>query len=379
MNYFKLIMKNPFRNKTRSLLAIIGIAIGIATIVALGMITVSLENSTQDTLKNGSAEITVTKVGSSMSSSSGTLNDSYVDELSKIEGVDKTAGMLETSIVATSSSNSRRNSSMFGYTLYGANPDDLSIVGISNINGSIYKNDSEELIVGKNLAEEENYTIGDKIDVYGKDYTITGIFETGSLFYDSAMYTSLTKIQNLTDNEGEISTIFVKINKDAELNTVNDKIKTEYNNTLTTITTEEMSQTIDDTLGMINSATTAIEALAIIIGGLGVINTMMMTVYERTREIGVLKSVGWTKKRILTMIMGESIVLTIISGIIGSILGVLAVIILFNIGDNDMILIYDINIFIKAFAVALTVGILGGLYPAIKASGLSPTEALRYE
>lgn len=379
MNYFKLIMKNPFRNKTRSLLAIIGIAIGIATIVALGMITVSLENSTQDTLKNGSAEITVTKVGSSMSSSSGTLNDSYVDELSKIEGVDKTAGMLETSIVATSSSNSRRNSSMFGYTLYGANPDDLSIVGISNINGSIYKNDSEELIVGKNLAEEENYTIGDKIDVYGKDYTITGIFETGSIFYDSAMYTSLTKIQNLTDNEGEISTIFVKINKDAELNTVNDKIKTEYNNTLTTITTEEMSQTIDDTLGMINSATTAIEALAIIIGGLGVINTMMMTVYERTREIGVLKSVGWTKKRILTMIMGESIVLTIISGIIGSILGVLAVIILFNIGDNDMTLIYDINIFIKAFAVALTVGILGGLYPAIKASRLSPTEALRYE
>ena len=379
MNYFKLIMKNPFRNKTRSLLAIIGIAIGIATIVALGMITVSLENSTQDTLKNGSAEITVTKVGSSMSSSSGTLNDSYVDELSKIEGVDKTAGMLETSIVATSSSNSRRNSSMFGYTLYGANPDDLSIVGISNINGSIYKNDSEELIVGKNLAEEENYTIGDKIDVYGKDYTITGIFETGSIFYDSAMYTSLTKIQNLTDNEGEISTIFVKINKDAELNTVNDKIKTEYNNTLTTITTEEMAQTIDDTLGMINSATTAIEALAIIIGGLGVINTMMMTVYERTREIGVLKSVGWTKKRILTMIMGESIVLTIISGIIGSILGVLAVIILFNIGDNDMTLIYDINIFIKAFAVALTVGILGGLYPAIKASRLSPTEALRYE
>ncbi|MBE6489168.1 MAG: FtsX-like permease family protein [Methanosphaera stadtmanae] len=379
MNYFKLIMKNPFRNKTRSLLAIIGIAIGIATIVALGMITVSLEKSTQDTLKNGSAEITVTKVGSSMSSSSGTLNDSYVDELSKIEGVDKAAGMLETSIVDTSSSNSRRNSSMFGYTLYGANPDDLSIVGITNINGSIYKNDSEELIVGKNLAEEENYTVGDKIDVYGNNYTITGIFETGSIFYDSAMYTSLTKIQNLTDNEGEISTIFVKINKDAQLDTVNDKIKTDYNNTLTTITTEEMAQTIDDTLGMINSATTAIEALAIIIGGLGVINTMMMTVYERTREIGVLKSVGWTKKRILTMIMGESIVLTIISGIIGSILGVLAVIILFSIGDGDMTLVYDINIFIKAFAVALTVGILGGLYPAIKASRLSPTEALRYE
>lgn len=376
MNYFKLILKNPFRNKTRSLLAIVGIAIGIATIVALGMITASLEDSTEDTLKDGAAEITVTKVGSSMGTTSGNLNDSYVDELSKIDGVQKAAGMLETSIVDTSSGS---DSSRFGYTLYGAKTDDLSNVGITNVNGSMYNENENELIVGKNLADEENYTIGDTIDVYGNDYKITGIYETGSIFYDSAMYTGLSKLQNLTDNEGKVSSISVKINKDADLHTVNDKIKTDYNNTLTTITTEEMSQTIDDTLGMINSATTAIEALAIIIGGLGVINTMMMTVFERTREIGVLKSVGWTKKRILAMIMGESIVLTIISGIIGSILGVLAVVVLFNMGDGNMTLVWDINIFIKAFIVALTVGIIGGLYPAIKASRLSPTEALRYE
>ena len=340
------------------------------------MITASLEDSTEDTLKDGAAEITVTKVGSSMGTTSGNLNDSYVDELSKIDGVQKAAGMLETSIVDTSSGS---DSSRFGYTLYGAKTDDLSNVGITNVNGSMYNENENELIVGKNLADEENYTIGDTIDVYGNDYKITGIYETGSIFYDSAMYTGLSKLQNLTDNEGKVSSISVKINKDADLHTVNDKIKTDYNNTLTTITTEEMSQTIDDTLGMINSATTAIEALAIIIGGLGVINTMMMTVFERTREIGVLKSVGWTKKRILAMIMGESIVLTIISGIIGSILGVLAVVVLFNMGDGNMTLVWDINIFIKAFIVALTVGIIGGLYPAIKASRLSPTEALRYE
>ncbi len=375
MNYFKLIMKNPFRNKTRSFLAIVGIAIGIATIVALGLITASLEDSTETTLKDGAAEITVTKIGSSMSGSSGNLNESYIEELSKIEGVEKTAGMLESTIMDSSS----ERSNQFGFTLYGAKPDDLNIVGINNINGSVYKENENELIVGKTHADEENYTIGDTIDVYGNEFKITGIYETGSIFYDSSMYTGIERLQNLTDNEGEISSISVKIKKDADLNTVNEKIKTEYNNTLNTITTEEMAQTINDTLSMINSATTAIEALAIIIGGLGVINTMMMTVFERTREIGVLKSVGWSKKRILTMIMGESIVLTILSGIIGSVLGVLAVVILFKLGGDDMTLVFSINIFIKAFAVALTVGILGGLYPAIKASKLSPTEALRYE
>ncbi|MDO5825664.1 MAG: ABC transporter permease [Methanosphaera sp. rholeuAM130] len=375
MNYFKLILKNPFRNKTRSTLAITGIAIGIATIVALGLITASLEDSTETTLKDGSAEITATKIGTAMGSS-GTLNESYVDELAKIDGVEKTAGMLETTIVDTSDTDTPNN---FGYTLYGANADDLDIVGISNVNGSIYNEDSNELIVGKSLADEKNFTIGDTVDVYGNEYKITGIYETGSMFYDSSMYTSLKRLQNITDNEGDISTISIKIKKDANLTTVNDKIKTEYNNTLSTITTEEMAKTIDDTLGMINSATTAIEALAIIIGGLGVINTMMMTVFERTREIGVLKSVGWTKKRILSMIMGESIVLTIISGIIGSILGVLAIAILSKLGGDELTLVFNINIFMKAFAVALTVGIIGGLYPAIKASRLSPTEALRYE
>jgi len=376
MNYFKLILKNPFRNKTRSLLAIVGIAIGIATIVALGLITASLEDSTETTLKDGSAEITATKIGSSMSSSSGNLNENYVEELSKIDGVEKTAGMLESSVIDTSKNS---DSSRYGFRLYGAKTDDLSIVGINNINGSVFDENENEIIVGKNLAEEENYTIGDKIDIYGNEFKITGIYETGSIFYDSAMYTGLGKLQNLTDNEDKISSISIKIKKEANLTTVNDKIKSEYNNTLSTITNEEMAQTINDTLDMINSATTAIEALAIIIGGLGVINTMMMTVFERTREIGVLKSVGWTKKRILSMIMGESIVLTLISGIIGSILGVLAVFILFKINGDNMTVIFNINIFIKAFLVAFSVGIVGGLYPAIKASRLSPTEALRYE
>ena len=134
-----------------------------------------------------------------------------------------------------------------------------------------------------------------------------------------------------------------------------------------------------DMLNMLQASTWAISLLAIVVGGLGIINTMLMSVFERTREIGVLKSVGWSKKRILSMIMGESIVLTIISGIIGSILGVLAVFILFKLNGDNMTLIFNINIFIKAFLVALSVGILGGLYPAIKASRLSPTEALRYE
>ena len=117
--------------------------------------------------------------------------------------------------------------------------------------------------------------------------------------------------------------------------------------------------------------------LAIVVGGLGIINTMLMSVFERTREIGVLKAVGWSNKKILTMIVGESLVITIVSAIIGSIIGFAACTLLGpQMGISPL---FTPKIFIQAFGIAIIVGIIGGLYPAIKAVKLPPTEALRYE
>ena len=374
MNYLELMIRNPFRNKTRSFLAIVGIAIGIATIVALGVITASLEESTQTTLQEGTAEITAMPLGSSMmGGASGSLNESYVDELKNISGVKQTAGLLQVSITDPTGTGPG------AITVYGMNSKDLEIEGINSINGSTYNDNKREVIVGKSVVDSENYTIGDNITILGEQYKIVGTYETGSMFTDGAIYTGLETLQNDSNSQNEVSTIAVKVDDNTTVETVNNNIENQYNDTLSTITSDEMEKTTENMMSVVNAATTAIEALAIIIAGVGVINTMMMTVFERTREIGVLKSVGWTSMKVLTMIMGESIVLTIISGIIGTILGLLAVIILFNITGGDMTLTYNIGIFIRAFAVALIVGILGGLYPAIKASRLAPTEALRYE
>lgn len=378
MNYLGLIIKNPFRNKTRSALAILGIAIGIATIVTLGLITASLEDSTEVTLKEGSAEITAMNYGSSSIMSNDNIDEEYVDNLSDIAGVNRTAGVLQTTYSGDGSVNMGGGGSPVT-NVYGIDSDNLDLMGIESINGTVYSNDSNEVIIGKSFADSDNYTVGDNISLFGEDFKITGIYETGSFLTDSSVYTDLSKLQNLTDDEDKVTQVSVKINNNASLDTVNSEIESEYNGTLTTITTKDLQKTTEDTLDMINFATGAIEALAIIIGGLGVINTMMMTVFERTREIGVLKSVGWTRRRILMMILGESVVLTIISWIIGSIVGTLVVMILFQVQGGNMTLTYDMWTFVKAFIVALVVGILGGLYPAIKASRLSPTESLRYE
>ena len=102
-----------------------------------------------------------------------------------------------------------------------------------------------------------------------------------------------------------------------------------------------------------------------------------MSVFERTREIGVLKAVGWSNRKILTMIVGESLVITIVSAIIGSIIGV--VLCTFLAPMMGLKPVFSLDIFVQAFGIAIIVGIIGGLYPAIKAIKLPPTEALRYE
>ena len=130
-----------------------------------------------------------------------------------------------------------------------------------------------------------------------------------------------------------------------------------------------------------SAASLAVSVLAILIGGIGVTNTMMMSIFERTREIGVLRAVGWKKRRVITMILGESITLCIFSVLIGSLLGIIGARLLMLEPTIGAILepMFTLETFIRAFLVAFTVGLVGGFYPAYRASKLLPSEALRYE
>ena len=377
MRYITLILKNPFRNKTRTLLSVIGIAIGIATIVALGLITDGLDESIQTTLNSGGAEITVTGAIDSEANTKD-INTSYLDTLSNITGVNETAGLLRIQEIDLEGMMNGEGSSM---TAYGIDRNKLDLVGIENVNGSFFAENSSEAIMGKSFAETQNKSIGDTVTIEGHEFKIVGEFETGSLLSDNSLYVSKEKLQEITGKD-HLTQILIKTNENVNDTKIADEIEDKYGEDLLTFTTEEQVQMMSQITSILDLVTYAISALAIVIGGIGIINTMIMAVYERTKEIGVLRAVGWKSRRILAMIIGETLVLTIMSAIVGIIGGIaISEIGIRLLGDANTAfsLAYHPSTFITAFAVAIIVGVVGGIYPAYKASKLAPTEALRYE
>lgn len=351
----------------------VGISIGIATIVALGLFTNNMAELADDVLKQGSFDFTVAKAGSADVILS-YVKSEQVEEVRNTPGVDIASGVLMVMLPVDN------NPYFF---VIGMEPEYSDYSDIKIIEGDMFAKESEDqVILGKIAAKNLEKEVNDTFTANQKDYKIVGIFESGISFQDGGAMIDVKTAQKLQDLEDTVNMLSVKVEEGYDIKQVADRVEEQSDGELVSIIELDDLESVDQGMKIMEGTSWAIGLLAIVIGGIGVMNTMIMSVSERTREIGVLRALGWKRRRILAMILGESLFLCVVAIIIGVAAGVVAVRLLMFVDVVESWIHIDFfmwETYIQAVIVAVFVALIGGFYPAWRASKLSPLEALRYE
>jgi putative ABC transport system permease protein len=370
MTLAELVPKNLLRHKTRTLLTLLGISIGIATILALGAVADGLKEAFTGVVTAGEGDFIVTQYGASDMIVS-RIDEEAETEIAAVSGVKSVAGA---SFAVT-----RYGQNPY-FFLFGTTPEGIEMGGFALVNGRM-PTTAGEVALGKLTSGSIGLGTGDTIDLLGRSLDIVGVFETGEQMQDSAALLTLEALQEKTDTPGQLTMLLVDAADGADITELTARIDAQFEGELVTIKNADEMSRVDQGAEVISAASWLISALAIVIGGIGVMNTMIVSVFDRTREIGVLKAIGWRRRTVLAMILGEAVIIGLVAVVVGSGIAMLILVPLSNydVVSSFMSPAYSVGLWGQAVVVAMLVAVLGGLYPAWHAANLSPVEALRHE
>ena len=227
--------------------------------------------------------------------------------------------------------------------------------------------------------------IGEKLKINGKTFLVVGVFEkkgyTMGFDYDEIVAIPVTTAQKLLDTN-RIMEVGISVKTDDVLYKAKEEvrqllIKRHKKEDFRLDTMEESLSMINNILGFLTLAIGGIASISLLVGGIGIMNIMLVSVNERIREIGIRKSVGATKRDIFVQFLIESVVISMVGGTVGILLGVgTSMAIMQALGITPIISLWSANL---AYFVSILVGVVSGVYPATRAAALDPVEALRYE
>jgi putative ABC transport system permease protein len=222
--------------------------------------------------------------------------------------------------------------------------------------------------------------VGDVISLPGGAFRVTGIFETGVAYEEAGGVMALRDAQAAFQKPRQVSMYQIKLRDPAQAEAVRAQIEERFGDDVSVSQTSTFVENTADLQNM-KAMLGAVFALAILVGGVVVTNTMVMAVLERTREIGALRALGWRQARVLWTILSESLLLSLLAAGLGLLVGVGLTLGLKAIPSYGSFLtaVYTPQVILQAVGVSLFLGAAGGLYPAWHASRLRPVEALRYE
>ncbi len=372
VNFFDLMLRNLASKKARSIGLAFAVAIAVMAVVTLDVTSSGLEKSAAAIISVGKADITVAQKGASDILSS-TIDQQELTRLRATPGVGRVVGVL----VATE----RLNADNPVFIEIGIDPGDLSAFGVTVVSGRAYAPAAaHEVMLGWRTAANFGLHVGDRFQANGTSNTVTGIYSTGNSFGDAGAMFPLPAVQGYNRLPGIITLAFVKVSPGASAATVAARIDYAQPQ-LTTIRTAEQFGRADRTLVYLQAAVNGSTVLAILIGAVIIGNTMLLSLFERTREFGLMRAVGWTRRRTVGLLLGESLLLAVVGAALGVALSFAVVILLENLPAFKGVLHPNFTdaAFWRALFTALVMTLIGALYPVTRAALLSPLKALSYE
>ncbi|MCZ3366600.1 MULTISPECIES: ABC transporter permease [Methanobacterium] len=363
MSIYKLSFKNFKRRKLRSALTMLGIVIGVTALISLIGIGTGMSSYMKDQTASLMGDVTITN-SSGGSGITGSTGDSFLNTaaVSQIENMSDLYNIKKETQFTTQMNNIQ-----------------VMVIGMSDWN-QLKFNGTPGVVISKSLADELNYKIGSNITVKNQKMSVTGITNEGG---DNGAYVFMNVDKALPLNSNKVSSITA--NTKADPDTVKNQIESAVNGT-SALTKSDYTKQIDNIMQTVTLFVGAIAGVALLVGVISIINIMLVNVSERTREIGVLKAIGFKNREILSSILTEAGLLGLLSAIVGVVvaavileLGIMFLAPQYGISGIKLTQMLPLWLVAAVIGGATILSVLAGLYPAWRASKLNVVEALRYE
>ena len=374
MRFSTMIVRNLLRRGVRTVLTVVGLGGGVSAVVSLMGIAWGFERSFLTIYETKGIDLVLVKAGGGDRLTSN-LDETLEAKIAAVPGVQRVVGSL-TDVVSFEDSN------LVSVLVNGWKPGSLLFRGLRVTEGRAFREDDDHpAMLGRVLALNLNKKPGDTLQVAGETFRVLAVYESDSLFENGGLIVPLRELQTMMGRDGYVSGFVVAAGspRRLEVEALARRIERAVNG-VAAVPARDFVES-DNQIRLVKSMAWATSLIAMVLGAVGVLNTMLMTVFERTREIGVLRAVGWKRSRVLRLVLGESTLLGLAGALLGSGLGFLGVKILSRTAMGSLFITSDLPWGVLAVGLLLGLGLstVGGFYPALRAASLDPTEALRHE
>lgn len=402
ISILKISLDSIKANKVRAFLTILGIIIGISAVIAMLSIGQGAQQVIIDQVQGlGANTITVIPVANF----TGPQSRSALEQLLAAKLDHRVINILSnevnfpeiTGIAAEVSSGfevSYRSQSAY-YTVYGVNPGYDGVRELTLEDGRFISDSDESrlrkvAVIGPEVADKlfgENQAVDSAIKINGNSYTVIGVTTAKSAAVDDRVYVPLSTASNILIGEKDFSQLTVKVAEEDYVDPVAIRIEESLRDffhvgndadaNFSVFTGKDVQELASTVTSIFTTLLASIAGISLVVGGIGIMNIMLVSVTERTREIGLRKAVGAKRGLILQQFLMEAVVLTLLGGIIGTVIGIGLGLVVGHFGGFGVIISWQS--ILLATSVSVAIGLVFGFYPAYRAARLNPIDALRYE